>query len=238
MTRRFLVVHIADGDDSLESLARDYRLSSVRAIIEIDANRGLLEKLPRIGNLPDGMRVNIPPNAMQLATERTRTLQQVRPLFLSHFNTLRKIVSENLDAVLRPADTPLESKEVLRLLGELQAFVDKEIRTIASHAADLVEIAEAMSMTHVAEERDRQAARARQDPLCSLYWALTPVVLEQWQQLWAVATWERKWQGQDGPAALLKTERMLNTIETLVIHQLDARLRETYRLNQSLLAEH
>ena len=54
---------------------------------------------------------------------------------------------------------------------------------------------------------------------------------------WMLAGLAAVW-GLDGAAALLKTQRVLNTTETLVIHQLDARLREVYRLQQSLLAEH
>jgi hypothetical protein len=237
MTSHFMVVHIVDGDDSLESLVRDYKLSSVRAIIEVDANRDLLEQLPRMGNLPEGLQIHIPPNAMQLVTERTRNLQQVRPLFLSHFNTLRQIVSADLAAALQTTDAPLESDEVRRLLVKLEGYVDNEIRSIASHAGELVPIAEAMSTTHVAEERDHGAARARQDPLCGLYWALTPEVLEQWQLLWAVATWEQLWQGMAGETALARSLQMLNTVETLVIHQLDTRLRTAYTLKKSLLAE-
>jgi hypothetical protein len=86
MSDRAIQVHIASGDDSLDSLVKDYRLSSVRAILEIEANRHLLEEMPRTGNLPLGMRVNIPPNAIQLVTERARKLEHVRPLFLSHFD--------------------------------------------------------------------------------------------------------------------------------------------------------
>jgi hypothetical protein len=237
MTTRFMVVHIVDGDDSLESLARDYRLSSVRAIIEIDANRDLLEEIPRIGVLPAGLKIHIPPNAVDLVTQRTHKLQQIRPLFLSHFNTSRRIVSADLAAALQSTGEPLESDEVWRLLGELRGYVDNEIQSIALHAGELVPIAAAMSETHVAEERDHGAARARQDPLCSLYWALTPQVLEQWQLLWDQATWEQKWQGASGEAALAKSLQMLNTVETLVIHQLDNRLRTAYMLKKSLLAE-
>lgn len=237
MTGRIVIIHIVDGDDSLESLARDYRLSSVRAIIEIDANRDLLEELPRIGNLPAGLKVYIPPNAIQLVTERTNELQKVRPLFLSHFATLRQIVSVDLAAALQTTEAPLESEAVLRLLAELNGYVDREILSIATHSSDLVGIAQAVSQTHVAEERDHGATRARQDPLCSLYWAVTPQVLEQWQMLWDLATWEQKWRGVAGEAALVKSLQMVNTIETLVVHQLDARLREAYNLKQSLLVE-
>lgn len=237
MSGRVIQIHIASGDDSLESLVKDYRLSSVRAILDIDANRHLLEEIPRTGNLPLGMRVNIPPNAIQLVTERTRKLEQVRPLFLSHFDALRRIVSANLAAALQATDVPLASDDVRNSLAELKEYVDKEILSIASHSADLVVIAEAMSKTHVSEERDYGAVRARHDPLCSLYWALTPEVLEQWQLLWAIATWEQQWHEKSDEAALEKTLQMVNTVGTLVIHQLDNRLRTAFTLKQSLLAE-
>lgn len=237
MTIRYTSVHITDGDDTLISLARDYQLSSARAILDIQENRHLLEQLPRNGKLPEGLKISIPPNAIRLVTERTYKLQQVRPLFLSHFNTLRQIVHADLSLALQESDAPLESEKVLRLLGELNAYVDNEIQSIAAHSADLVGIADAMSRTHVAAERDHAAAHARQDPLCSLYWALTPGILEQWQLLWTTPTWEHKWQGLTGDAALPSALQMLNTTETLVIHQLDARLREAYNLKQSLLAE-
>ena len=237
MSGRVIQIHIASGDDSLESLVRDYRLSSVRAILEIDANRHLLEEIPRNGTLPLGMRVTIPPNAIQLVTERTRKLEQVRPLFLSHFDALRRIVSANLATALQATDAPLASDDVRNSLAELKEYVDKEISSIASHSADLVAIAEAMSKTHVSEERDHGAVRARHDPLCGLYWALTPEVLEQWQLLWAMSTWEQQWREKSGEAALESALQVVNTIGTLIIHQLDNRLRTAYTLKESLLAE-
>ena len=237
MSLRVIQIHIVSGDDSLESLVTDYRLSSVRAILEIDANRHLLEEVPRIGNLPIGMRINIPPNAIQLVTERTRKLEQVRPLFLSHFDALRRIVSANLATALRATDVPLTSVDVRNSVRELDEYVTKEILSIASHSEDLVGIAEAMSKTHVSEERDHGAVRTRHDPLCSLYWALTPETLEQWQRLWAMATWEQLWREKSGEAALERSLQMVNTVGTLVIHQLDNRLRTAYALKMSLLAE-
>lgn len=237
MTIQYVKVHVTDGNDTLVSIVGDYRLSSTRAILEIPENRHLLEKLPRDGMLPEGLKLGIPPNAIQLVTERTYKLQQVRPLFLSHFNTLRQIVNADLSVALHGTDTPLEDKETLRLLGELKAFVDNEIPSIASHAGELVTIATAMSKTHVAEERDHLAARARQDPLCSLYWSLTPQVVQRWQSMWDLGLWQHRWRGLSGEPALRDTLQLLNTAETLVIHQLDARLREAFALKESLLAE-
>jgi hypothetical protein len=237
MSDRAIQVHIASGDDSLDSLVKDYRLSSVRAILEIEANRHLLEEMPRTGNLPLGMRVNIPPNAIQLVTERARKLEHVRPLFLSHFDALRQIVSANLATALQATDLPLASDDVRNSLAELNEYVDKEILSIASHSAELVVIAEAMSKTHVSEERDHGAVRARHDPLCSLYWALTPEILEQWQLLWAMETWEQLWREKSGEAALERSLQVVNTIGSLVIQQLDNRLRTAHALKESLLAE-
>ncbi len=183
------------------------------------------------------IQVKIPTNTVRLVTERTHKLQQVRPLFLSHFVAARQMIDEELAEVLRTSDAPLESDEVRRLLGELESFVDGEVRSIASRAKELVRIAEAMSKTHVAEERDHAAAFSPQDPLCGLYWALTPRVLEQWQTLWTLETWEQEWRDKTGEAALAKTLQVLNTVETLVIHQVDDRLRTAFRLKEALLAE-
>ena len=181
--------------------------------------------------------MTIPTNTVRLLTERTYKLQQVRPLFLSHFAAARRMVDAELAAVLRTSDAPLESDEVRRLLGELESFVDGEVRSIASRANELVRIAEAMSKTHVAEERDLAAAFSRRDPLCGLYWALTPRVLKRWRTLWTVEAWEGEWQDMNGEAALVKTLQVLNTVETLVIHQVDDRLRTAFRLKEALVAE-
>jgi hypothetical protein len=234
---KFLSSHTIKPGDTLESLARDYRLSSWRAVAEIESNWSLIGQFPARSKLPVGTLVRIPPNAGDLVKERLYLLHRIRPAFLTHFDQQRSVVENDLhNSFLGPA-AQQDSGAIANLLHAMQSEVHKAIAGIAKEAWPLVSICAGMTHTHVAQAVDRMAAATSGDSLCGLYWAITPPVLRLWQEIWQPETWAGKWAGREPDAAWLLAHQFQNTVGSLVVQQIDQRLREAQKLERNLQQE-
>ncbi len=237
MSITFLSRHVAKSGDTLESLVSEYRLSSWRAIADIEANLSLRGQLVVRGTLPLGLMISIPPNAGELLKERLYLLHRVRPAFLSHFDGQALHAEQKLGASLLKAKAPDEAQGLAEVLATMQKEIDLTIENLARQTWPLVSICVGMTHTHVAERIDKLAAGTLGDSQCGLYWAISPPILGLWQQLWDLDTWLGKWQGLDSGAAWQLVQQFQNTVRSLVVQQIDKRIRDAQKLERDLLQE-
>jgi len=237
MTAGQLGAHVVEAGDSLASVVDRYNLSSELALLNIPANRPLRPVLETAGPLPEGLLVYIPPRAVLLARDRIYCLQRLRPRLLSHFHGLRESAAADLIPAIRASDLSqarTDFSESFLLLGKT---VSSMIEEAADTARPLVGISQAMINTHVAEPTDHAVVNAANDPLCPLYWAITPPILEFWTDFWSIEGWIEKWQDKDGPQAARLLKQQLNTLGSLVVQQVDQRLRDAQALENRLRFE-
>ena len=237
MSITFLSRHVAKAGDTLESLVSEYRLSSWRAIADIEANLPLRGQLVVRGVLPLGLMISIPPNAGDLLKERLYLLHRVRPAFLAHFDEQALHAEQSLGASLLKAKAPDGTEGVAEVLSAMQNDVNQVIEDLARQTWPLVSICVGMTHTHVAERIDKLAAGTMGDSLCGLYWAISPPILGLWQQLWELDIWVGKWQGLDSGAAWQMVQQFQNTVRSLVVQQIDKRIRDAQKLERDLLQE-
>ncbi len=234
MTIRYTSIHTTKEGDTVESLVEQYRLSSARALLEIEPNAAVRERLSAGGALPAGLTVHIPPNAVDLVRDRQYRLHEIRPVLLSHFDTMLEIAEADLRPALEKVSAPAESDEVFGVVEQLAEYVTESISTIAANTRPLVDIAVGMSLTYVATELDHAASNAANDPRCGLYWAITPPVLEQWESMWVADLWRARWSGAGADDAWANTSQYKVTIRSIVVQQIDARIREAQSLERQL----
>jgi hypothetical protein len=237
MSVRFLSKHIAKPRDSVESLVREYRLSSWRAITDIEANLPLRSQLMIRGFIPQGLMISIPPNAGDLLKERLYLLHRVRPSFLRHFDKELLLAEQDLKPLMLHAENPAESEAVAAILETMQREVNLAIEDLARQAWPLVSICTGMSYTHVFQQIDKMAAGTTNDSLCGLYWALSPPLLSLWRQIWHLDFWAQKWTNRDQDAAWQLVSQHQNTVRSLVIQQIDKRIRYDQKLERELALE-
>ncbi len=237
MSIKFSSIYTTRDGDTLDALVQQYRLSSSLALVEIESNAAVREHLLSDAALPAGLVIHIPPNAADLVRERLYRLREIRPVLLSHFDTMREIAESDLRSALANATTPIDSVEAFEILGELSEFVSESLTSIAANTASLVDIGVGMSATHVATDADRAVAGAAQDPRSGLYWSVTPPVLNQWETMWNGELWRAKWSGVDSGDAWGRASQYKTTIRSIVVQQVDARIRESQSLERQLLAE-
>ncbi len=235
MTIRHTSLYTTSDGDTLQAIVEQYRLYSERALLEIEANASIRERLQSGGALPAGLTVHIPPNAIDLVRDRQYRLHEIRSGLLSHFNTMLDIAEAELKTALKKATVPAESREVTNVLERLAGYVTEGVSTSAADARPLADIAAGMSLTHAATDMDRAAAGAPNDPRCGLYWAVTPPILEQWESMWATDLWQARWgggAGADDPWGSASQYKV--TIRSIVVQQIDARIREAQALEREL----
>jgi len=243
MTVVWVSKHVIKPLDTADTLVREYRLSSWSAIVDIDANRNCRAELSDPDNLPSGTTIDIPPNAGHLVKDRLYCLHRLGPLLRHHFAAMQR----EAELVLRQAlchsggaagngnkNCITDPVKALLLLSDQVA---KGIDALAEHASPLVTVCVGMAQTHVVQDYDRKAAGTAGDPLCGLYWALTPAKLKLWRRIWDRGTHEAKWSGLDPDAAWIVSQQYLTTIRSLVLQQLDTRIREAQNLERRLFAE-
>lgn len=236
MSIKHLSVHSARAGDTLASLVSRYRLSSARAITDIPANKSIRTRLLDTAELAPGLMIHIAPNAGQLVKERLYVLHALRPAVIAHFDELA-VLHADLEDALRGAEAPLDYERAWEIVSKLAKVVLTGIDNIALRATPLVEICQGMVHTHVAQNDDSAAVSAARDAHCGLYWCIAPATLELWRDMWTRRLWLDKWQDQAADRAWLLATRYLNTVRSIVIQQIDQRIREAQMLEQSLLQE-
>ena len=237
MTIRFTSIHTTSDGDTLEALVEQYRLSSERALLEIEPNESIRERLKDGGALPAGLMVHIPPNAVDLVRERQYRLHEIRPVMLSHFDTMVEIAEADLRPALEATSSPVDSADVSAVLAKLGEYVAESVSTRAANTRPLVDIAVGMSLTHVATDMDRAAANAANDPRCGLYWSITPLILEQWEGMWNPELWRARWGGAGAGDPWGSASQYNVTIRSIVVQQVDTRIREAQTLERQLRSE-
>lgn len=237
MSIGFLSRHVTKANDTLESLVSEYRLSSWRAIADIAANKTCRPQLLIRGELPIGLMISIPPNANDLVKERLYLLHRLRPSFLAHFDALALQVEQQLRPLLLGTKEPQDSADIAAVLATMQGEVNKAVEELGRHAWPLVSICVGMSHTHVSERVDHLAAGTVGDPLCGLYWAISPPVLNLWQQLCARETWQDRWRDCDADTACQRVYQYHNTVRSLVVQKIDQQIRKAQKLELDLRQE-
>ena len=237
MTIRFTSIHRTSDGDTVDALVEQYRLSSERALLEIEPNAAIRERLQAGGALPAGLTVHIPPNAVDLVRQRQYRLHEIRPVLLSHFDTMLEIAETDLRPVLEASSSPVDSEEGFDVLARLAEYVAESVSTIAANTRPLVDLAVGMSLTHVATDMDRAAANAASDPRCGLYWTITPLILEQWEAMWHPELWRARWGGAGADDPWGSASQYKVTIRSIVVQQVDTRIREAQALERELRNE-
>lgn len=237
MSVKFLGVHEVRVGETVSSLAKRFRLSSSMAITDAPANKKIDPPLASNEELPEGAIVAIPPNAADLTKERLWGLHAARPAFLDHFDQLQSLAKSGLQPAMFATKRPLESESVRAAVAELEVFVADGVGRIAGGMESLLTICQGMAHTHVAQWTDHAAVEALADPHCSLYWAISPAVFEIWTGMWAADLLEAKWMEKDAESSWRLAAQHQNLVRTLVVQQIDQRIRDAQALERRLQQE-
>jgi hypothetical protein len=73
--------------------------------------------------------------------------------------------------------------------------------------------------------------------MTGLYWLISGQYVDAWVDMWGLELWTNKWRGKDTVTAWCAADQHLNTIRSVIVQQVDARIRETLALERSLLTE-
>jgi hypothetical protein len=73
--------------------------------------------------------------------------------------------------------------------------------------------------------------------MTGLYWLISAQYVNAWSGMWAVEVWTNKWAGKESATAWQAADQYLNTIRSIVVQQVDTRIRETLALESALLSE-
>lgn len=235
MTVMYLSKHEVGLYDTVESLTRDYGLSW-NAIRDIPANQHLRDRLPDSGRVAAGLLLSIPPHPGRLVRDRLIALNQLRPLFMGHFQRLVGRAETELRPLLEAEAEPASSALVRAKMGELEREAGEDIQGIATAAQPLAALCASIAHTHVASESDRRVVVAG-DPQSALYWLLSVDKVRAWESLWRYSHWSARWSGQDGEAAWLAVAQLTNTLRSIAIQSVDEKLRADQRLESRLIVE-
>jgi len=234
---KYLSAHTMQDGDTIASLVVRYRLSSRRAIVECPANVSLLSKLPDPGRPPAGFILHIPPSVSDLTRDRIYALNRLKPACLEHFDKLQAFADSELQPALSATEALLESQVVRQTLSALRVEVEEAIADIAGQALPLAAICKGMACTHLAQPIDRAVSESAADPRCGLYWAVSPDALVLWSGMWDEDLWMAKWQDLGTRSNWEKTCQYLNTVRSIVVQQIDQRIRDALSLQRQMHAE-
>jgi len=211
-------------------------LSSWRALLKIPSNAHLeIESIDAA--LEVGTKIAIPPNAGALLKERSYALHSVRPLLLAHFEKQAFSAEAELRDIALSHSVPSTPGELSRALAGMQALAVEGIADIARASAIFAEIGRGIVETHVANVNDRAIIGSTAGEMTGLYWLISGQHADAWADMWGLELWTNKWRGRDVATAWCAAEQHLNTIRSVVVQQVDARIRETLALERNLLTE-
>jgi len=234
MTAGQLSAHLVRNGDTVDELVSRYDLSSRVALTGIPANLPLKMHFVDDGPLPDGLLIYIPPRALLLARDRVHCLQSARPRVIAHFDDCRERLANELGPAILGEEEPGKSGAVHDLLSDLGNSVVQTIESVSRATQPLITVCQAIVLTHVAEETDHAAVGSAGDPLCSLYWCITPPLLEFWTGFWEPSAWQEKWQNKSAEEAFNLLEQQLNTLSSLAVQKFDQRIRDAQSLGNNL----
>jgi len=230
-------LHKVGAGTTLNSLVTDYRLSSAKAILDIESNASVRSVLLEGGDLPVGLIVQIPPNAEEILRRRMHKLNELKPVLLAHFDTLQELTVAELLPALANDSFPFQSDEVSSVLYNLREFSLKGIEQVSANSTVFVELGEAMSRTHVATYDDRALSTVSGRPDAGLNWAISEAGLNAWRSLWNRDVLDARW-GSGSPEEIARS--LLDyqmTVRSIVVQSADRRFRESFLLQQKLQAE-
>jgi hypothetical protein len=236
MSIKYSSAYVAQPGDTVKRIAHAFRLSSSRAILEVPSNTHLT-KWSSDAVLEAGTKVSIPPNAGELLKERLYALHAVRPMLFAHFDKQRSRAEEDLRDVALSQGVPVTPGEISHALAGMQALVVAGMEDIAQASVVFAEIGRGIAETHVANANDRAIAGSTVGALTGLYWLISAQYVNAWSGMWGVEVWTNKWAGKDGANAWQAADQYLNTIRSIVVQQVDTRIRETLALENALLSE-
>jgi hypothetical protein len=218
-------------------LVADYRLSSKAAILDSPGNAAIRSQLSVDGELPVDLFVKIPPNAHEVLRARMQLLNELKPVLLAHFDTLRDLAESELVPELRNDSAPFQSDEVMLVLQNLGEFSQRAIDQIGENSSRFVELCKAMSLTHVATSQDAALAASTGRTMAGLSWAVSATGLSAWRSMWTRDLWDDKWEGRSSDAAAQLTMQYITTVRSIVVQQADRRFRESLLLQKRLQSE-
>ena len=230
-------MHEVRSGQTLASLVADYRLSSKAAILDSPGNAAIRSQLLVDGELPIDLFIQIPPNAYDVLRERMQLLNELKPVLVAHFDTVRDLAESDLLPALRNEGPPFQSDEVVSVLQNLGEFSQRAIDQIGASSTRFAELGKAMSLTHVASRQDSALAASSGHPMAGLTWAVSSNGLSAWQSLWMRDLWEDKWEGRSSDAAAQLTMQFITTVRSIVVQQGDRHFRESLLLQQRLQSE-
>jgi hypothetical protein len=230
-------IHKVVAGDTLNSLVARYRLSSPRAILDAKSNAPVRTELLEGDHLPVDLIIHIPPNAEEVLRRRMDGLLALKPVLLAHFNTLQELTIAELLPALASDSCPYRSDEVSSVLYNLGEFSLKTIEQVTASSIVFVELATAMSLTHVATRDDQVLGSRSGIPAAGLNWAISENGLNAWKSLWdrngLGAIWAKE--SPDDVVRSLLDYQM--TVRSIVVQHVDRRFRESLLLRQKLQAE-
>ena len=230
-------MHEVRSGQTLASLVADYRLSSKAAILDSPGNAAIRSQLSVDGELPVDLFVQIPPNAHDVLSERMRLLNELKPVLLAHFDTLRGLAESDLLPALRIDSPPFRSDEVMSVLQNLGEFSRRAIDQIGANSIGFVDLGKAMNLTHVATFQDSALAASSGHALAGLSWAVSSNGLPAWQSMWTRDLWDDKWEGRSSDVAAQLTMQTITTVRSIVVQQGDRHFRESLLLQKRLQSE-
>ena len=186
-------IHKVGAETTLLSLVADYRLSSTKAILDVESNASVRSVLLEDGDLPVGLIIHIPPNAEEILQQRMRKLNELKPVLLDHFDTLQELTIAELLPALASDSYPFQSDEVSSVLHNLREFSLTAIDQIGTNSIVLVELGGAMSLTHVATYDDRALGAMSGNPVAGLNWAISNAGLNAWNTMWNRDVLDERW---------------------------------------------
>ena len=164
-------------------------------------------------------------------------LNELKPVLLSHFNTLQELTIAELMPVLANDSYPYQADEVSSVLYNLREFSLKTIEQIGASSSIFVELGGAMSLTHVATNDDRSLGAMSDYPVAGLQWAVSEIGLNAWKTLWDRDVLDARWHAGSPDVIARSILAYQTTVRSNVVQNVDRRFRESFQLQKQLQAE-
>ena len=230
-------IHKVREGDTLNSLVARYRLSSTKAILDAESNAPVRAELLNGSQLPVDLVIHIPPNADEILRQRMDGLLGLKPVLLAHFNTMQELTNAELLPALSSDAPPYRSDAVSSVFYNLREFSLRTIEQVSASAIVFVELAAAMSLTHVSTHDDQVLGGMSGSPAAGLNWAISENGLNAWKSLWDRNGLDAIWANESPDDVVRSLLDYQMTVRSIVVQTVDRRFRESLQLQQKLQAE-